>query len=123
MNVWDMTWFIVTLFGLLVTARLVAESRTDWKMATEYLRPLARQMYRHELLRLVKQALLLIGIGVVSFRDSVGTEAVISFRSGVMAAVALLLTINSFWDITFLHKYFQERRNAARKELKKRASQ
>jgi hypothetical protein len=118
MSAWDTAWLLLTTAGLIATSALVADSLRDMQLAPEKLRPLARQLYRHELLRLLKQSLLLAGVILVFWRDKIGDEALIQSRNAIMATVATILGVNSLWDLSFRVRFFRRPfREAMQREM------
>jgi hypothetical protein len=110
MNAWDLTWFIVTLLGLIVTALLAYEAHKDRALAAPELQAAGRQVFRHECFRVIKLVMLLIAIGIMAWKNEIGDEKLIAIRSGLMAGVAVLLTVNSLMDLAFRLKHVKRRR-------------
>lgn len=107
MSGWDLALFVVTLLGLFLTVVLTVESYQDVKHAPERLRPLGMTIFRHELVRSLKQLLLVVAIGVVAWRDVLGDDMVITIRNALIAAVAVALSLNSLWDVRFRSRHLR----------------
>jgi hypothetical protein len=107
MSGWDLALFIVTLLGLFLTVVLAVESFQDVKYAPPRLRPLGMTIFRHELVRAVKQLMLVAAIAVVAWRDVLGVDTVITIRNALIAGVAIALSLNSLWDVRFRSKHLR----------------
>lgn len=105
MAVLDLLWLMVASLGSLVTAWLVRETRRDLNAAPDKLKALATQSFRHEVFRLVKIVLLLVAISMTLFRGRISDGAIIGIRNGIMAAVIVLLAVNSIWDAWWRLRY------------------